>query len=277
MNQTQPLFNYQQKPKKVKFKTNHSREKSKELRKELLLWLYSNRSYEFRSQNIADKTNELKINRNIFTYLVIANILVKNPNGNYNWNPEYATPNLSRLLNDLLAAEKQRYTKQKESRKKKQIIEFNNENVKYQFQKRTYYSLQKKMKYIEWVINNKNTFFAYDEFRAKCSEIGISTTYCDILYKYGLLKKGEKMTFTFNENFKLKDIFSMAVDTYEMEREMRINWTSEKKRKEKVKTRKIMPVQPLTIIEKETPKKSIIPLMTLIAIVILSIILIVKL
>lgn len=224
-----------------------------------LYWLSENKNKPFRVYQLKKKFNEFGIDSNYHKYLLKYGI-INQPykNGPYRYNKDFKTKEYLIMAEDIDKI-------------------YANENLRSQFQSRTYYSLQKKMKYIEWVIDNKNTFFAYDEFRAKCTEIGISTTYCDILYRYGLLKKGERMTFTFNEDFRLKDILSMAIDTYHMERQMRMSWRSEKKRKEKVKSRKSKIITPLTITKKEAPKKSIVPVMTLVAIIILCIILIVKL
>jgi len=124
MNQTQPLFNYQQKPTKVRFRTNHSKEQSIALRKQVLLWLFTNRSHEFRHAHIQNKCIELKICRNLHYYLCKANILVRNSYNNYNWNPELANPDFSKLVEVLLNAERARKTYSRRIHKK---VAINNE------------------------------------------------------------------------------------------------------------------------------------------------------
>lgn len=117
MNQNQPLFSYQQKPKKVRFRTNHDKDKSRALRKQLLLWLFTNRNNKFRQADISNKCTELNICRNLHYYIHKSNIIIKDSNNNYNWNPEITSPDFSKLVDNFIQTERKERAIRKAKRK----------------------------------------------------------------------------------------------------------------------------------------------------------------
>lgn len=133
MNQNQPLFSYQQKPKKVRFRTNHTKEQSIALRKQLLLWIYTNRNHNFQQTTIANKCIELKICRNLHYYLYKTNILIKNEQNTYSWNPSITSPDFDKLIKDIQQAEKNR-NKIHRSKNIKKLLLPDNHNTLHQLE-----------------------------------------------------------------------------------------------------------------------------------------------
>ena len=121
MNQTQPLFSFQQKPKKVIFKTYHTKDEANALRKQLLVWLFSNRNNAFNYNDIRIKCNELKISNNIPYHLVDANILLRNQSNQFVWNTDIVNPDFSKLTNLILSSEKELRKKGKQNSSKQLV------------------------------------------------------------------------------------------------------------------------------------------------------------